>query len=368
MVVCYNRNVYNKISVVVQIGMDLQISGCRCGMKGNMELEDHNGETEDKAKSEKKGGFIDIVVPVLTLMTIINCVVILVLVMNIGRKVNGLEQRMILLQDSAAASAAHMAEAESSESSSETAGALEVADIDGNIVNAEEAADIVEAAALEDTHKWDGREDNSAGIRRVYLTFDDGPSANTERILDILDQYGVKATFFVVGKEGYVEQYRRIVEDGHTLAMHSYSHKYNEIYASLDAYKADLTKLHDFLYELTGEDCDIVRFPGGSSNTISHVDMWELINYLNKENIAYFDWNVSSGDATGGRKSADQIAKNVLDSVGQFNNAVVLFHDAPGKDSTVDALPAIIEKILESDNTVILPISEDTVRVQHLHE
>ena len=73
MVVCYNRNVYNKISVVVQIGMDLQISGCRCGMKGNMELEDHNGETEDKAKSEKKGGFIDIVVPVLTLMTIINC-------------------------------------------------------------------------------------------------------------------------------------------------------------------------------------------------------------------------------------------------------------------------------------------------------
>lgn len=64
MVVCYNRNVYNKISVVVQIGMDLQISGCRCGMKGNMELEDHNGETEDKAKSEKKGGFIDIVVPV----------------------------------------------------------------------------------------------------------------------------------------------------------------------------------------------------------------------------------------------------------------------------------------------------------------
>lgn len=339
-------------------------------MKGNMELEDHNEETEEEAAkfpgSAKKRRFIDIVVPVLTLMTIVNCVVILVLVMNIGRKVNGLEQRMILLQDNVAVNAARMAGGE--EASSGISDPLEVPDIDGNMVDGAEAADIVEAAALEDTHKWDDREDGSTGIRRVYLTFDDGPSSNTERILDILDQYGVKATFFVVGKEGYTDQYRRIVEDGHTLAMHSYSHKYSEIYASLDAYKADLTKLHDFLYEVTGEDCNIVRFPGGSSNTISHVDMWELINYLNKENMVYFDWNVSSGDATGGRKSVNQIAKNVLDSIGQFNNAVVLFHDASGKDSTVDALPAIIEKILESDNTVILPISEDTVRVQHLHE
>lgn len=335
-----------------------------------MELEDHNGETEDKAgevsEPAQKRRFIDIVVPVLTLMTIVNCVVILVLVMNIGRKVNGLEQRMILLQDTAVVRADHMSEED--EPSSGMSEPLSVSDIDGNMVDGTEAADIVEAAALEDTHKWDGREDSSAGIRRVYLTFDDGPSSNTERILDILDQYGVKATFFVVGKEGYADQYRRIVEDGHTLAMHSYSHKYSEMYASLDAYKADLTKLHDFLYEITGEDCNIVRFPGGSSNTISRVDMWELIRYLNEENMVYFDWNVSSGDATGGRKSAGQIAKNVLDSVGQFNNAVVLFHDASGKDSTVDALPAIIEKILESDNTVILPISEDTVRVQHLHE
>ena len=150
--------------------------------------------------------------------------------------------------------------------------------------------------------------------------------------------------------------------------MHSYSHKYSEIYASLDAYKEDLTKLHDFLYELTGEDCNIVRFPGGSSNTISHVDMWELIEYLNKTDMVYYDWNVSSGDASGGRKSIDQIKKNVLDNIDQFSNAVVLFHDASGKDSTVDALPAIIEEILESDNTVLLPISDDTVRVQHLHE
>lgn len=335
-----------------------------------MELEDHNEETEDRAVEflapAKK--IFEIIVPILTLMTIVNCVIILVLVMNIGRKVNRLEQQMIVLQNNAAASVSNMSE-ESRLPEEQADVAEDVADIDGSwVTDQTEAADIMEAAVLEDTHKWDGREDSSAGIRRVYLTFDDGPSANTDRILDILNQYGVKATFFVVAKDGYTDQYRRIVEDGHTLAMHSYSHKYSEIYASLDAYKEDLTKLHDFLYELTGEDCNIVRFPGGSSNTISHVDMWELIEYLNKTDMVYYDWNVSSGDASGGRKSIDQIKKNVLDNIDQFSNAVVLFHDASGKDSTVDALPAIIEEILESDNTVLLPISDDTVRVQHLHE
>ncbi len=176
-------------------------------------------------------------------------------------------------------------------------------------------------------------------------------------------QYGVKATFFVVGKEGYTDQYRRIVEDGHTLAMHSYSHRYNEV-----SYKADLTKLHDYLYELTGEDCRFVRFPGGSSNTVSKVSMWDLIDYLESEDMVYFDWNVSSGDSTGGKKSVNQLTNNVLENIGKYNNAVVLFHDAAGKTTTVDALAGIIEKILESDNTVLLPISEDTVKVQHLHQ
>ena len=313
-------------------------------------------ETRDRVV--KKRSFIEILVPVLTLLTIANCVVILVLVMNIGRKVNRLEQQILLIQN-------------------ETKNALvkeqelvlsDISDIDGNAVDAEEAADIAAVEMQENTHKWDGKGDSSNGIRRVYLTFDDGPSSNTDRILDILAQYGVKATFFVVGKEGYADQYRRIVEDGHTLAMHSYSHRYNEVYASLDAYKADLTKLHDYLYELTGEDCRFVRFPGGSSNTVSTVSMWDVNDYLDSEDMVYFDWNVSSGDSTGGKKSVEQITSNVLDNIGKYNNAVVLFHDAAGKTTTVDALAGIIEKILESDNTVLLPISEDTVKVQHLHQ
>ncbi|MDE6365178.1 MAG: polysaccharide deacetylase [Lachnospiraceae bacterium] len=314
------------------------------------------GETRDRVI--KKKSIFEILVPVLTLMTIANCIVILVLVMNIGRKVNRLEQQILLIQD----------ETKNALVNEQELALSDISDIDGNAVDAEEAADIAAVELQENTHKWDGKGDSSNGIRRVYLTFDDGPSANTDRILDILAQYGVKATFFVVGKEGYADQYRRIVEDGHTLAMHSYSHRYNEVYASLDSYKADLKKLHDYLYELTGVDCRFVRFPGGSSNTVSTVSMWDLIDYLDSEDMVYFDWNVSSGDSTGGKKSVEQLTSNVLDNIGKYNNAVVLFHDAAGKTTTVDALAGIIEKILESDNTVLLPISEDTVKVQHLHQ
>ena len=313
---------------------------------------------ETRDRSVKKKSFIEILVPVLTLLTIANCAVILVLVMNIGRKVNRLEQQVLLIQN----------ETKNALVTEQEVVLADISDLDGNAVDAEEAADIAAVEVQENTHKWDGKGDSSNGIRRVYLTFDDGPSTNTDRILDILAQYGVKATFFVVGKEGYTDQYRRIVEDGHTLAMHSYSHRYNEVYASLDSYKADLTKLHDYLYELTGEDCRLVRFPGGSSNTVSKVSMWDLIDYLESEDMVYFDWNVSSGDSTGGKKSVNQLTNNVLENIGKYNNAVVLFHDAAGKTTTVDALAGIIEKILESDNTVLLPISEDTVKVQHLHQ
>ena len=319
---------------------------------------DENVETNDRVTEARKLSFIDILVPALTLMTIVNCAVILILVMNIGKKVNGLEQRLLLLEKKALYEEYEAVKKENSTTFYESESFSEVSEV----------ADIMAVAELEDTYEWNGREDSTADIRRVYLTFDDGPSANTDRILDILAQYGVKATFFVVGKNGYTEQYQRIVEEGHALGMHSYSHRYSEIYASLDAYKEDLTKLHDFLYELTGEDCKIVRFPGGSSNTISKVNMQELIRYLNQENMVYFDWNVSSGDASGENKDANQIARNVLDQIDKYNNVVILFHDATGNSTTVDALSEIIEKILESDNTVILPISKDTVKVQHLHE
>ncbi len=204
---------------------------------------------------------------------------------------------------------------------------------------------------------------------RVYLTFDDGPSAYTEEILDILDEYGVKATFFVVGKESDTarEAMREIVSRGHTLGMHSYSHKYSELYASQESFQEDFERIREYLYEVTGVWSTLYRFPGGSSNTVSEVDMKELAAYLDAQEVRFFDWNVSSGD--GGRKllSVDELTENVTENIGSHEVSVVLMHDSQDKPTTVEALRGIIEDILALDDTAILPITEETEPVQHIH-
>ena len=206
------------------------------------------------------------------------------------------------------------------------------------------------------------------GERKVYLTFDDGPSSNTGKILDILAEYDVKATFFVVGKEEerYQPLYKRIVEEGHTLAMHSYSHKYSEIYQSKESFVEDLTKLQEFLYDTTGVWCRYYRFPGGSSNTVSSVDMHELIGYMEEQDMSYFDWNVSSGDATSAYVSPDAIVRNSTANLQNFQEAIILLHDASDKDSTVAALPKLIEQIQAMEDTKILPITDDTEAIHHI--
>lgn len=204
--------------------------------------------------------------------------------------------------------------------------------------------------------------------RKVYLTFDDGPSGNTGEILDILAAYDVKATFFVVGKpeEKYQSLYKRIVEEGHTLAMHSYSHKYNEIYQSRESYIEDLSKLQEFLYETTGVWCRYCRFPGGSSNTVSRVDMHELIAYLEEQDMTYFDWNVSSGDASSAYISPEALVRNATARLAEFDEAIILLHDAVDKKSTVQALPELIEKIQAMEDTEILPITDETEPIHHI--
>lgn len=202
----------------------------------------------------------------------------------------------------------------------------------------------------------------------VYLTFDDGPSAETDRILDILKEYDVKATFFVIGKtdENSVKAYQRIVEEGHTLGMHSYSHQYAQVYASQEAFEDDLTSLQDYLFSITGMESTFYRFPGGSSNKVSKIPMSDLIQCLKERNITYFDWNVSSGDASGTQLSSQTIINNVMNGInGAHKNYVVLFHDSAAKKTTVDALPEIIEQILAMEHTQILPITGDTEPVQH---
>ena len=206
------------------------------------------------------------------------------------------------------------------------------------------------------------------GTRYVYLTFDDGPSTYTNEILDILEQHNVKATFFVCGKPNakYTDLYKRIVNDGHTLGMHSYSHKYSELYASLDSFKEDTDKLRIFLYETTGVWSSFYRFPGGSSNTVSKVDIHELADYLESSDVTFFDWNVSAGDDKAGANK-ETIYANIVNNVPRFKHCVVLMHDAADKESTVEALPEIIEAIQAMEDTVIVPITEDTLPVQHIN-
>lgn len=205
-------------------------------------------------------------------------------------------------------------------------------------------------------------------IHKVYLTFDDGPSDYTGDILDILNEYGVKATFFVVGKETEpdYELYKRITDEGNTLGMHSYSHVYSQVYASEASFRNDFDKLHNLITDVTGTEPLFYRFPGGSSNTVSSLDMHRFINILDEKGVTYFDWNVSSGDATGDYISVDQIVSNSISGIEDRDTTVILLHDTGTKHNTVLALPKIIETILSMEDTQILPITADTELVQHI--
>ncbi|MBO5199261.1 MAG: polysaccharide deacetylase family protein [Lachnospiraceae bacterium] len=213
----------------------------------------------------------------------------------------------------------------------------------------------------------DADEEGEWADKKIYLTFDDGPSKYTDDILEILAEYDAKATFFVIGKtdEHSKEMYQRIVDEGHTLAIHSYTHKYKEIYASVDAFAADFTKLSDLLYEVTGVRPGISRFPGGSSNKQSKIGIEPFVKYLNEEGIIYFDWNVENGDATGKTYTAEELAQNALDGIANFKRPVVLMHDTDAKKATVDSLPEILETIQKKGGRM-LALDESVTPVQHV--
>lgn len=243
---------------------------------------------------------------------------------------------------------------------------------------------LLEVASMESTLEQDMKETEVTGqkeeysdyagsekelkVKKVYLTFDDGPSSNTGRLLDILNSYGVKGNFFVVGtkNEKLLPYYKRIVDEGHVLAMHSYSHRYEEIYRSEEAFLDDLTRIQSMIYEETGCMPNIYRFPGGSSNTVSGVDMKELEALLAQRGITYYDWNISSGDAANPMLSAEEIVENSLKDLNEYEEAMILMHDLSNKTSTVEALPAIIEGILAM-GVEIAPITQDSMLIQHVN-
>ena len=198
--------------------------------------------------------------------------------------------------------------------------------------------------------------------KKVYLTFDDGPSSNTLDILDILDRYGVKATFFVNGKEdeSLTPLYKEIVDRGHVIGMHSYTHIYNEVYANEDAFIYDLNRIQSYIYEMSGVMPQIYRFPGGSSNTVSKISISEFADILDNRGIEYYDWNVVAGDAraTYGLP-VNELVNNVVRGVNENQESIVLMHDLPEKDTTVEALSIIIQQ-LQDMNCEILAIDENT--------
>ncbi len=243
-----------------------------------------------------------------------------------------------------------------------------IADSDSEMIETSGEAITVEQDEILSAQQNTGNTDDYETVRKVCLTFDDGPSANTDAILDILARYNVKATFFVNGKPGFEEQYQRIVDEGHTLAMHSYTHRYQEIYSDIDSFSEDFFEIQSFLMDVTGVQCKYYRFPGGSSNTVCNVSMKDCIDFLNGQDIVYFDWNVSSGDATRNYISTNQIVNNVMMPVenNNWNTYVVLMHDAVGKETTVEALPIIIERLQAMDDVIIVPITDTVHTVQHV--
>lgn len=179
----------------------------------------------------------------------------------------------------------------------------------------------------------------------IYLTFDDGPSRITPKILDILKEENVKATFFVIHHEASLDQYiKREHDEGHTVALHSYTHNYKRIYTSIDAYFEDLYKIQNHVEKITGLKSMIIRFPGGSSNTVSKFNpkiMTNLSKEVENRGFTYFDWNISSGDA-GGARTKDDVYRNVIKNLGKGNN-IVLLHDKEGNNMTLNALRDIIQ-------------------------
>lgn len=210
-------------------------------------------------------------------------------------------------------------------------------------------------------------EENATGI--IYLTFDDGPSASsTPVILDILKNRGIKATFFVLHYSDENEQYiKREKEEGHTIALHGYSHTYSEVYQSADTCIENFKKIGDQVYQTTGIQSKIIRFPGGSSNVISKKYcpgvMTELVTRVTDMGYRYFDWNVDSDDA-GHAKTSQDIYNNVTSEIKPGRSNVVLMHDFAGNHKTMDALDSVITWGLEQ-GYVFRRITEETPMVRH---
>lgn len=183
----------------------------------------------------------------------------------------------------------------------------------------------------------------------AYLTFDDGPSKNTDKILDILEEKNAVATFFILGStmdEQGEAALKRMVEQGCAIGIHTYSHKKDVIYSSIEGFLEDFYKVYTQVYELTGEKVNIFRFPWGSYNSYSKSIKKNLIAEMERRGFTYFDWNVSAEDAVG-TPTEYSIMKNIMKDVKKYDQPVILMHDGNVNKLTASMLPQIIDKLVE---------------------
>ncbi len=222
-------------------------------------------------------------------------------------------------------------------------------------VHEEEIAPALEGAAMEYQKLYPDfyapQELNASTCEEgvIYLTFDDGPSDRTPEVLQILREKDVKATFFVVGqtKEENLQYMRDIVAEGHTIGMHTYSHDYKTMYASVEAYLADMYQIFTQIRDTTGVTPTVFRFAGGSVNAYNHTLYQEIIAEMLRRGFVPHDWNLASADAASTPVPAAQIVANVVGPAAGKSRGVVLMHDSTYKYTTVEALPAMIDGLLE---------------------
>lgn len=190
--------------------------------------------------------------------------------------------------------------------------------------------------------------------KRVFLTFDDGPSKKvTLPILDLLQQENIKATFFVLGSRAELNPdiVKREYEEGHYIANHGYSHTYSKIYSSVDAVLEEYYKTEETIKNAIGDSeytSLLFRFPGGSTGGKYKQIKQEAKERLKENSIAYVDWNVLTGDAEGGKKSVEQLVSRIYETIGNKNSIVILMHDAGDKTTTYEALPQIIQSLRDN--------------------
>ncbi|MBQ7597998.1 MAG: polysaccharide deacetylase [Clostridia bacterium] len=199
----------------------------------------------------------------------------------------------------------------------------------------------------------------------IYLTFDDGPWKYTEQLLDLLKKYDAKVTFFTTSTyPEYAKLMKREAEEGHTVAVHSYSHDYKKIYASSSAYWSDFEAQQKVIEEQTGNKTTLFRFPGGSSNGVSKFNpgiMTTLTQQSKAKGLTYFDWNVASADA-GATTEASVVLQNCKTGVQNIKDPVILCHDV--KDYTVKAMETFIPWAIENGYT-FLPLTPDSPNAHH---